>query len=147
MSVRHLQGDLFALGLPALAHGCNCAGSMSGGIARVFRAMDEAMYAEYRRLCREREFRLGGFLRWTLDDGTVVYNLATQQQPGPDARLDAIATSVKGMLADAEQQGLAEVGVPHLGAGIGGLDWADVRQVLEEAGQASPVLLTVVARR
>jgi O-acetyl-ADP-ribose deacetylase (regulator of RNase III) len=147
MSVRHLEGDLFALGLPALAHGCNCAGSMSGGIARTFRAMDEAMYAEYRRQCREGEFRLGGFLRWTLADGTVIYNLATQQQPGADARLNAIAASVTAMLADAEQQGLAEVGVPHLGAGIGGLDWPDVRGVLEEAGQASPVLLTVVARR
>ncbi|MEX2290452.1 MAG: macro domain-containing protein [Mycobacteriales bacterium] len=146
MGIRHLRGDLFALGLPALAHGCNCAGSMSGGIARAFRAMDEAMHAEYRRLCSEGEFRLGGFLRWRLDDGTLVYNLATQQRPGADARLGAIADSVTAMLADAEQQGIREVGVPHLGAGIGGLAWADVRQVLEEAGQASPVLLTVVAR-
>lgn len=146
MPVRHLEGDLFQLGLPALAHGCNCAGSMAGGIARAFRARDEAMYREYRRQCRHGEFRLGGFLRWTLDDRTVVYNLATQQQPGADARLGAIATSVAAMLADAEQHGLPEVGVPHLGAGIGGLLWPDVRQVLEEAGQASSVLLTVVAR-
>lgn len=146
MGIRYLQGDLFALGLPALAHGCNCAGSMSGGIARAFRAMDEAMYTEYRRLCSEREFRLGGFLRWTLDDGTVVYNLGTQQRPGADARLGAIADSVTAMLVDAEQQGIREIGVPHLGSGIGGLDWAEVRQVLEEAGQTSSVLLTVVAR-
>lgn len=76
----------------------------------------------------------------------MVYNLATQQQPGADARLGAIATSVAAMLTDAEQHGLPEVGVPHLGAGIGGLLWPDVRQVLEEAGQANSVLLTVVAR-
>jgi len=147
VAVRHVEGDLFGLRLPALAHGCNCAGSMAGGIARAFRALDEQMYQEYRRLCRQREFRLGGFLRWTLDDGTVVYNLATQQRPGPDARLDAIGTSVQAMLRDAEQQGIPEVGVPHLGAGIGGLDWPDVREVLEQSGAASPVLLTVVARR
>lgn len=147
MIVRHVTGNLFELGLPALAHGCNCAGSMSGGIARSFRALDEVMHAEYRRLCSTGEFRLGTFLRWTLDDGTVIYNLATQQQPGPDARLDAIAASVTAMLSDAEQQAIAEVGVPHLGAGIGGLDWPDVRAVLDEAGERSPVLLTVVARR
>lgn len=146
MAVRHVTGDLFGLGLPALAHGCNCAGSMAGGIARAFRALDEQMYEEYRRLCRQRELRLGGFLRWTLGDGTVVYNLATQQRPGADARLDAIATSVQAMLGDAAQEGLPEIGVPHLGAGIGGLAWPDVREVLEQAGAASPVLLTVVAR-
>jgi O-acetyl-ADP-ribose deacetylase (regulator of RNase III) len=147
MVVRHVEGDLFDLGLPALAHGCNCAGSMSGGIAIAFRAKSEQMYDEYRRLCDNGEFRLGGFLRWTLDDGTVVYNLATQQRPGRDARLEAIETSVRAMLADAEQRGIPEVGVPHLGAGIGGLPWPDVRRVLEEVGSESPVMLTIVARR
>jgi len=146
VGVRHVEGDLFRLGLPALAHGCNCAGSMAGGIARAFRALDEAMYREYRRQCRDGELRLGGIFRWTLEDCTVVYNLATQQQPGADARLGAITSSVAEMLDDAERSGIPEVGVPHLGAGIGGLAWPDVRQVLEEAGRASPVLLTVVAR-
>lgn len=147
MGVRHVEGDLFNLGLPALGHGCNCAGSMSGGIAVAFRAKSEQMYDEYRRLCATRELRPGGFFRWTLDDGTVVYNLATQQRPGRDARLPAIETSVRAMLADAEDHGIPEVGVPHLGAGIGGLEWADVRRVLEEVGSESPVMLTIVARR
>lgn len=146
MSVRYLQGDLFALGLTALAHGCNCAGSMSGGIARAFRAKDEQMYEEYRRLCRTGDFALGGFFVWTCDDATIVYNLATQQNPGADARLDAIRTSVAAMLADAEARGLSEVGVPRIGAGIGGLQWRDVREVLEEAGAESGVLLTIVTR-
>jgi O-acetyl-ADP-ribose deacetylase (regulator of RNase III) len=120
---------------------------MSGGIAVAFRARDEQMYEEYRRLCHSGEFRLGGFLRWSLDDGTVVYNLVTQKRPGRDARLEAIETSVRAMLTDADQRGIREVGVPHLGAGIGPLAWPDVRRVLEEVGSASPVTLTVVAHR
>lgn len=143
MSYRETTGDLFDLGLPAVGHGCNCQGSMAGGIAVQFRERFPDMYEEYRRRCRTGEFPLGGFLRWDADD-LVVYNLATQQRGGAGARLDAIGSSVHAALADAAASGLTALGVPKLGAGIGGLDWSDVQAVLREAGEASPVEFTVV---
>ena len=39
VTLEHVTGDLFDLALPALAHGCNCSGSMAGGIAVSFRAL------------------------------------------------------------------------------------------------------------
>ncbi len=146
MTLEHATGDLFDLALPALAHGCNCSGSMAGGIAVSFRALDERMYQEYARRCRDGTFRLDDVLPWELDDGRVVYNLATQQRPGRDARLDAIATSVAAMLLDAQARELDRVGVPQLGAGIGGLEWPEVESVLSEAAAASRVTLVVVSR-
>ncbi len=146
MTLEHATGDLFELPLPALAHGCSCSGSMAGGIAVSLRALDERMYQEYARLCHAGTFRLGDVLPWELVDGRVVYNLATQQRPGRDARLDAIATSVAAMLRDAEARGLDRVGVPRLGAGIGGLEWPEVESVLAEAAVASRVTLVVVSR-
>jgi O-acetyl-ADP-ribose deacetylase (regulator of RNase III) len=103
------------------------------------------MYEEYRRRCEAREFLLGGFFRWDADE-VVVYNLATQQTGGADARLDAVESSVRGALADAASLGLTALGVPKLGAGIGGLAWIDVRAVLREAGDASPVELVAVLK-
>ena len=145
MPYRETSGDLFDLGLPAVGHGCNCQGSMRGGIARDVRARWPEMYDEYRRRCENGTFRLGGFFRWDAGD-VVVYNLATQQRSGADARLDAVDASVRGALADAASLGLTALGVPKLGAGIGGLDWADVRAVLREAGEASPVELVAVLK-
>ncbi|MDP9406442.1 MAG: macro domain-containing protein [Actinomycetota bacterium] len=145
MSYREVTGDLFDLGLPAIGHGCNCRGSMRGGIARDFRARWPDMYEEYRRRCESREFRLGGFFRWDAVD-VVVYNLATQQSGGADAQLDAVESSLRGALADAASLGLTALGVPKLGAGIGGLAWRDVRAVLREAGEASPVELVAVLK-
>jgi O-acetyl-ADP-ribose deacetylase (regulator of RNase III) len=145
MSYRETTGDLFDLGLPAICHGCNCRGSMSGGIAVDFRARWPEMYEEYRRRCERREFQLGGFFRWDADD-VVVYNLATQQTGGADARIDAVESSVRGALADAESLGLTALGVPKLGAGIGGLAWPDVQAVLRQAGEASSVELVAVLK-
>ena len=144
MPTTHTTGDLLTLGLPALAHGCNCRGSMAGGIARQVRVRWPALVREYERRCLAGEFRLGDVMPWETDEGVVVYNLATQVERGADARLEAVGTTVRAALADAVERGIGRLGVPRLGAGIGGLGWADVREALEEAGRQSPVELVVV---
>ncbi|HEU0129548.1 MAG TPA: macro domain-containing protein [Mycobacteriales bacterium] len=143
MAYTEVTGDLFALGLPAIGHGCNCAGVMVAGIAVEFRRRWPRMYDEYRRRCRAGKFRLGGC--WAYDAGdVVVYNLATQREPGAHATLGAIERSVATALADVAARGLPSLGLPRLGAGIGGLRWDDVREVLRAAGEAAPVELVAV---
>ncbi len=143
MNYTETEGDLFTLGLPAIAHGCNSRGSMSGGIARQFRDRFPAMHTDYVQRCNEGRFVLGDIFRWDAGD-FVIYNLATQIQPGAHARLDAINTSVRAALTDAAALGLDQLGVPRIGAGIGGLAWTDVCTILQQAGEQSSVELVAV---
>ena len=145
MTYTEIEGDLLTLGLPAIGHGCNCRGSMGGGIAAQLRDRYPQMSDAYRAKCRDGSFRLGGFFAWETAD-TVIYNLATQQEPGADARLGAIEESVRAALADAQARGLPTLGLPRLGSGIGGLQWADVSDTLRSLAAESPVDLTVVSR-
>jgi O-acetyl-ADP-ribose deacetylase (regulator of RNase III) len=144
MAFVSVTGDLFELGLPAIGHGCNCAGVMGAGIAVEVKRRFPAMYPEYRRRCRAGEFRLGDIFVWGASD-PVVYNLATQPVPRPSATLDAIEASVRAALADADRRGLPRLGVPRLGAGLGGLAWVDVAEVLTRAGEQSAVELVAVS--
>ena len=143
MTYTEFEGDLLTLGLPAIGHGCNCRGSMGAGIAKQLRDRYPQMYAAYNAKCRDGSFRPGGFFAWEADD-TVIYNLATQQEPGPDARLDAIEASVRAALADAQAREIPTLGLPRLGSGIGGLQWTDVADTLRSLAAESPVHLTVV---
>jgi O-acetyl-ADP-ribose deacetylase (regulator of RNase III) len=63
MPVHYISGDLLTngVGAQALAHGCNCRGSMGAGIAAGFRERYPEMYEEYRRRCKAtpREFNPG----------------------------------------------------------------------------------------
>jgi O-acetyl-ADP-ribose deacetylase (regulator of RNase III) len=145
MPYTEVTGDLFAQGLPAIGHGCNCVGSMGAGIAAEFGRRWPEMYAAYRARCEAGTFRPGGFFAWDAGD-VVVYNLATQPSPGPSARVEAIGASVGAALADAASRGIARLGVPRLGAGIGGLAWPDVERVLRPVAEASDVDLVVVTR-
>jgi O-acetyl-ADP-ribose deacetylase (regulator of RNase III) len=145
VALRPVVGDLFTLDLPALGHGVNCVGSMRGGIAVEFRRRWPRMHAAYQDLCAAGDLQPGDVFPWVADD-VVVYNLAIQQDSGADACLDAVDRSVRSTLLDAGTREIDALGVPRLGAGIGGLVWADVLDTLISAAADSPVDLVVVTR-
>jgi hypothetical protein len=47
------------------------------------------------------------------------------------------------MLAEAERLGVREIGLPRIGAGLGGLDWDDVLEVLYAVGGDTPIDLKI----
>ena len=146
--MREVEGNLLSIAErgEAFGHGCNCEGVM-GGLAAKVEQRWPALAADYRAACRAGTFTVGGVLPWLDEEtGVWIYNLATQQHPGADARLDAIADSVRAALSHARDHGIRTIHLPRIGAGIGGLDWDDVRATLETAdGEAADVDLVVVS--
>jgi O-acetyl-ADP-ribose deacetylase (regulator of RNase III) len=141
--IHFTSGDLFAEShLDGLAHGCNCAGAMGKGIALEFRRRFPAMYEEYRRRCADGRFGLGGVFAWQAP-GLTVFNLGTQRSWKTRAELSAIESAVGTMLGQALEQGIRRIGLPRIGAGLGGLDWRDVKALLERLAQPSEVDLLV----
>lgn len=137
MSIEFVKGDLLASDqLEAIAHGCNCAGAMGKGIAKEIRARWPRMYDGYRRLCQERKFNLGDVFVW---DGPekVIFNLGTQQSWKSRAELWAIEHSVKTMLEIAESKGITNIGIPRIGAGLGGLDWTQVKDSIQRVAKST----------
>jgi O-acetyl-ADP-ribose deacetylase (regulator of RNase III) len=152
MSIKFVAGNLLKYeGLDAICHGCNCRGVMGAGVAAEIRNKFPKMYDFYKKLCKCGEFELGYiFPAYSSHSEEVknngykaIYNLATQENPGADARLDAIEDSVGTMIQDAEFHGITSIGVPRLGAGIGGLKWEDVREILVKLGENTKVELVV----
>jgi O-acetyl-ADP-ribose deacetylase (regulator of RNase III) len=143
MPVIFETGDLFSTPhIHAFAHGCNCAGAMGKGIAVAFRQRWPAMYEEYRKRCKSGSFELGDVFVWKAGDD-VVFNLGTQRTWKDKAELWAVERALDGMLKIAEESGLAEVAMPRIGAGLGGLDWIAVRSLLEKLGSSTSVRLRV----
>lgn len=138
-----VKGDLFQdPSLDALAHGCNCAGAMGKGIAVVFRSRFPKMYAEYRKLCSEGRFCLGDVFSWR-EGAVTVFNLATQKSWRTRAELSAVEAALGSMVRLAERAGVRRIGLPRIGAGLGGLQWPDVRSLLARLGENTAVELVV----
>ena len=146
MPVSYVTGDLFASrDLDGIGHGCNCAGAMGAGIAVEFRRRWPKMFDEYRARCRDGRFGLGDVFVWK-DSGLTIFNLGTQRTWRTKATIEAIETALARMLEIAREERLARVGLPRIGAGLGGLDWSPVKAALSRVGEASAVHLVVFER-
>jgi O-acetyl-ADP-ribose deacetylase (regulator of RNase III) len=136
------QGDLLAADVPAVAHGVNTQGVMGAGVARAVRsAYGEAMFEEYRLACRLGRLAPGGvLLHYGFPQGLPdLLHLASQRDPGPDAKAEWLESALLRGLAVAAAHGHDRLGLPQVGCGIGGLDWdADVEPLLQGVAQAFP---------
>jgi O-acetyl-ADP-ribose deacetylase (regulator of RNase III) len=115
---------------------------MGRGIAAEFRRRWPPMYAEYKRRCVEGSFKLGDVFAWEAED-RIIFNLGTQQTWRTKAELWAIDASLRKMITWAEFRDLPTIGLPRIGAGLGGLDWSAVDRTLEAAAAGSPVQIVV----
>jgi len=136
MSITYATGDLFAnrFQAQALAHGCNCQGSMGAGIATGFRDRYPTMSEEFRRRCKAkpREFNLGDAWLWKANDRPWVFNLGTQEAVWrARASYEAIETALASMRQQADQEGITSIAVPRIGARYGGLSWKKVKALIE----------------
>lgn len=135
-----VTGDLFASDLEALAQGCNNMGAMGAGIAVTFKKYWPQMYKTYHERCKAGQYEPGDIFVWqgrkTTRDGEIdvtIFNLFTQIKW--KASLTAIKMSVGKMIEVAHERGIRNIGMPQIGAGLGGLDWNRVKPLLQALGE------------
>lgn len=119
------HGDIFTSTAPAIGHGVNVCGVMGAGIAVEFRRRWPDMYGRYRDACRTGRLEPGGLFPYqcgTHDSPFQwVYNIASQDRPGPHARLGWLRAGMQAMVHHARSAGIDLVALPRIGCGIGGL--------------------------
>jgi len=127
LTLVYRTGDLFSSTCPALGHGVNTLGRMGAGIAVEFRRRWPAMYDAYVEACRSGRLRPGGIFVYQAPDRLIV-NMATQRGIGRgSARLEWVREAAR-LAGQLELESLA---LPRIAAGLGGLAWEDVADVLE----------------
>lgn len=131
-------GNVFKIeDVESFAHGCNCAGAMGKGIAVEFKKKFPNMYKEYKSLCYEGDFNLGDVYDYYTGKG-YVYNLGTQLTWKKKADINAIEKALKKMLILASEAGIKKIALPRIGAGLGGLDWGDVKSLIIKVDEDFP---------
>lgn len=131
------EGDLFDAHTFAIGHGVNCRGLMGAGIAKAFRSRYPKMYWEYRLLCEEGLLKPGQIFPWAAGN-PVVINIASQEYPGPDAKIHWLEHGIESALQYCRERELESLAIPRIGCGIGGLKWLDVHDALLRADGEYP---------
>ena len=141
MPIDFVTGDIFHTSAQTIAHGCNCRGRMGAGIALDIKRRYPAMFKEYRRMCYKREFKPGDHFLYTQSTPWIL-NLATQDSTG-GAKLQYVEQCLDGFCRYYEQQGIDSLALPRIGAGLGGLEWGDVKGLIIETLGELPISIKV----
>jgi O-acetyl-ADP-ribose deacetylase (regulator of RNase III) len=93
------------------------------------------MFEAYRAMCRAepRQFNPGDCFLWRAENQPWVFNLATQDGTRGKVRAtyDAVEAALRAMRQQADEAGIRSIAMPRIGAGLGGLEWEPIREIID----------------
>jgi O-acetyl-ADP-ribose deacetylase (regulator of RNase III) len=130
------KGNLLVAEADALVNAVNTVGVMGKGIALQFRHSFPDNYAAYGAACAAGQVRIGTmFVHDTQQPGSRRYliNFPTKRHWRSRSRLPDIEAGLRDLVRVIRERGITSIAIPALGCGNGGLDWEEVRPLIEIA--------------
>jgi O-acetyl-ADP-ribose deacetylase (regulator of RNase III) len=141
------SGNLLTADTDALVNTVNTVGVMGKGIALQFKRAHPDNYAAYRAAFERGELSIGRILVFDtgrMGPGRYILNFPTKRHWRSPSRLEDIRAGLDDLIRVVRDLGLTSLAVPALGAGNGGLDWRDVRPLIEAAVEHMPEVRVLV---
>ncbi len=117
------ETDLFTLDAQAIVNPVNTFGISGAGLALAFKIKYPKNYASYASACKNKTLVIGSLVTSLSDDGQVIINLPTKENPRMNSKIEFVEAGVKALAQFCQQNDIASVGVPALGCGLGRLEW------------------------
>jgi len=141
------QGNLLEENAEALVNTVNCVGVMGKGIALQFKQAFPENFRQYEKACRSSEVQLGRML--TVPTGSLFYpryiiNFPTKRHWRGKSKIEDIKSGLKALIAEVQQLAISSIAIPPLGCGNGGLDWAEVKPLIESTFAELPEVKVVI---
>ncbi|MFI1176791.1 macro domain-containing protein [Streptomyces melanogenes] len=135
------SGDILQADVSALVNPVNVVGVMGKGLALQFKKAYPAMFAAYKQACQSGDLAVGRMHVW--DAGAAaqpryVINFPTKGHWRSRSRIEDIDAGLIDLVATVQRLGIASLAIPALGAGLGGLEWADVEPRIRRAFADAP---------
>lgn len=134
--IEHVQGDLLRADAEAIVNTVNCVGHMGRGIALQFKKHYPDNYSLYRKACDAGEvvpgrmfvFETGQFL-----NPRFIINFPTKRHWRGKSKMEDIQSGLRALVGELKARKIRSIAIPPLGCGLGGLDWSEVRPLIESS--------------
>jgi O-acetyl-ADP-ribose deacetylase (regulator of RNase III) len=128
--IRYLESSLFDSPAQTLVNTVNTVGVMGKGIAKEFKERYPEMFREYSRICRRGDLSIGSLHLWRSNRQWVL-NFPTKTTWKKPSSLEYVRLGLEKFVATYKDLGIVSASFPPLGCGNGGLNWQDVRPIME----------------
>ena len=139
--IDYRSGDILKDESEALVNTVNCVGVMGRGIALQFKDAYPENFKEYAIACKRGRVKPGEMLVYETNELTgprYIINFPTKRHWRGKSRIQDIESGLRGLTKVLREKRIHSVAIPPLGSGLGGLNWADVRRLIETAMRELP---------
>ena len=136
--ITETKGNLLEAKTEALVNAVNCVGVMGKGIALQFRReFSEDYFKDYKRACQSGELAIGKVHVYELKNAETnsrfIVNFPTKNHWRGQSRIEDIESGLQSLVEAIERVRIKSIAMPALGCGLGGLDYAEVKPLIERA--------------
>ena len=134
--INDATGNLLEADAEALVNTVNCVGFMGKGIALQFKQAWPDNFEAYARASKAGEIRPGRMFTWEtgrMINPKLIINFPTKRHWRGKSRFEDIKSGLRALIGEVRRRGIRSIAVPPLGCGNGGLNWKDVRPLIEAA--------------
>jgi O-acetyl-ADP-ribose deacetylase (regulator of RNase III) len=132
--IKFTSGDILRADAEAIVNTVNCVGVMGRGIALQFKKAWPSNFKAYATACKQNEVKPGSmFIVETgqLTNPQYIINFPTKRHWRGASKIEDVELGLNALVQDIKAKGIKSIAIPPLGSGLGGLDWAEVRPLIE----------------
>ena len=136
--IHEVEGDILLSKAQALAHGVAPNDDFKNGLALALREHWPGMYKDFRHYCQTKHPSAGEAWTWAGPGAPRIVNLFTQEgaegkhggKPGR-AHVNHVGHALRALRLVVDHEKFTSLALPRLATGVGGLDWSDVKPLVE----------------
>lgn len=136
-------GDILRAKVDAIVNTVNCVGFMGRGIAAQFKRGYPENFRVYEAACERGDVQPGRMLVYEIPRSTAprwIINFPTKRHWRANSKIEDIKSGLVALIDEVRRLRIESIAVPPLGCGLGGLDWAEVRPLIEKAFAELPAV-------
>ena len=141
MTIKLMKGDLLSQDVDAIVNTVNTVGVMGKGVALQFKRKWPENFRDYEKACKLGEVQIGRMFIY--DAGRLftpryIINFPTKAHWRSPSRIEYVEAGLEDLVKHVRILEIKSIAIPPLGCGNGGLDWDEVRPLIEKAFSTLP---------
>ncbi|MDY3745188.1 MAG: macro domain-containing protein [Lachnospiraceae bacterium] len=128
--ITYVKGDIFTSPAKILVNTVNTEGVMGKGIALELKKRYPEMFQAYKKKCADQKLDVGTLMMWKKSDKWILL-FPTKRQWRRPSKMEYIEKGLQRFADNWDKLGANSIAFPKLGCGNGGLNWDEVRPLME----------------